>query len=140
MAITRWDPFRDIVALQNRMNSVFEDYNRREAQADFACRSQQNAAAAEEALEEVAKATGAGEGVEDGARDRLRRVGDEAFPIAGFAAAFGQAAWRTRRRDCRAQAAAFTDIANAPGLALASRTPAGGLALADQFAVAASER
>jgi HSP20 family protein len=28
MAITRWDPFRDIVALQNRMNSVFQDYTR----------------------------------------------------------------------------------------------------------------
>jgi HSP20 family protein len=34
MAITRWDPFRDILTLQNRMNSVFEDYNRREGQAD----------------------------------------------------------------------------------------------------------
>jgi HSP20 family protein len=34
MAITRWDPFRDILTLQNRMNSVFEDFNRREAQAD----------------------------------------------------------------------------------------------------------
>ncbi len=28
MAITRWDPFRDIALLQNRMNSVFQDYNR----------------------------------------------------------------------------------------------------------------
>ncbi|HEY0786262.1 MAG TPA: Hsp20/alpha crystallin family protein, partial [Acidobacteriaceae bacterium] len=30
MAITRWDPFRDIVALQNRMNTVFQDYTRGE--------------------------------------------------------------------------------------------------------------
>jgi HSP20 family protein len=28
MAINRWDAFRDIVALQNRMNSVFQDYTR----------------------------------------------------------------------------------------------------------------
>ena len=28
MAITRWDPFRDVLALQNRMNSLFQDYNR----------------------------------------------------------------------------------------------------------------
>ena len=28
MAITRWDPFRDVLALQNRLNSVFQDYNR----------------------------------------------------------------------------------------------------------------
>ena len=26
MAITRWDPFRDVVALQNRMNSLFRDF------------------------------------------------------------------------------------------------------------------
>lgn len=26
MAITRWDPFRDVVALQNRVNSLFRDY------------------------------------------------------------------------------------------------------------------
>jgi HSP20 family protein len=25
MAITRWDPFRDVVALQNRVNSLFRD-------------------------------------------------------------------------------------------------------------------
>jgi HSP20 family protein len=25
MAITRWDPFREVVALQNRMNSLFRD-------------------------------------------------------------------------------------------------------------------
>ncbi len=34
MAITRWDPFRDILTLQNRMNSVFQDYTRREGEAD----------------------------------------------------------------------------------------------------------
>jgi HSP20 family protein len=28
MAITRWDPFRDVVALQNRMNSLFQDFSR----------------------------------------------------------------------------------------------------------------
>jgi len=28
MAITRWDPFRDVVALQNRMNSLFQDFAR----------------------------------------------------------------------------------------------------------------
>ncbi len=28
MAITRWDPFRDVLALQNRMNSIFQEYNR----------------------------------------------------------------------------------------------------------------
>jgi HSP20 family protein len=27
MAITRWDPFRDVVALQNRMNSLFREFN-----------------------------------------------------------------------------------------------------------------
>src|SRR5208283_578113 len=27
MAINRWDPFRDVVALQNRVNSLFRDYN-----------------------------------------------------------------------------------------------------------------
>ena len=27
MAITRWDPFRDVIALQNRVNSIFRDYN-----------------------------------------------------------------------------------------------------------------
>ena len=26
MAITRWDPFRDVLALQNRVNSLFRDY------------------------------------------------------------------------------------------------------------------
>jgi HSP20 family protein len=28
MAITRWDPFREVVTLQNRLNSLFPDYNR----------------------------------------------------------------------------------------------------------------
>jgi HSP20 family protein len=28
MAITRFDPFRDVLALQNRMNSIFQEYNR----------------------------------------------------------------------------------------------------------------
>lgn len=27
MAITRWDPFREVVALQNRMNSLFREMN-----------------------------------------------------------------------------------------------------------------
>src|SRR5262249_9371355 len=27
MAITRWDPFREVVALQNRMNSLFHEFN-----------------------------------------------------------------------------------------------------------------
>jgi len=27
MAITRWDPFRDVVALQNRVNSLLRDFN-----------------------------------------------------------------------------------------------------------------
>jgi HSP20 family protein len=28
MPITRWDPFRDVLAMQNRLNSLFQDYNR----------------------------------------------------------------------------------------------------------------
>ena len=28
MAITRWDPFREVVSLQNRMNALFRDFNR----------------------------------------------------------------------------------------------------------------
>jgi HSP20 family protein len=28
MAITRWDPFRDVIALQNRMNALFQDATR----------------------------------------------------------------------------------------------------------------
>jgi HSP20 family protein len=31
MAITRWDPFREVVSLQNRMNSLFHDMNEGEA-------------------------------------------------------------------------------------------------------------
>jgi HSP20 family protein len=27
MAITRWDPFREVVALQSRVNSLFRDFN-----------------------------------------------------------------------------------------------------------------
>ncbi|HEX3984978.1 MAG TPA: Hsp20/alpha crystallin family protein [Acidobacteriaceae bacterium] len=34
MAITRWDPFRDVLALQNRMNSLFQDYNRAQGESD----------------------------------------------------------------------------------------------------------
>jgi HSP20 family protein len=34
MAITRWDPFRDVVALQNRMNSLFQDFNRAQNEND----------------------------------------------------------------------------------------------------------
>ena len=33
MAITRWDPFRDVLALQNRMNSLFQEYGRGEGDA-----------------------------------------------------------------------------------------------------------
>ena len=31
MAITRWDPFREVVALQNRMNHLFRDLNAEES-------------------------------------------------------------------------------------------------------------
>jgi HSP20 family protein len=34
MAITRWDPFRDVLALQNRMNSLFQDFNRGQGETD----------------------------------------------------------------------------------------------------------
>ena len=34
MAITRWDPFRDVLALQNRMNSLFQEYNRTQGEGD----------------------------------------------------------------------------------------------------------
>ncbi len=34
MAITRWDPFRDVLALQNRMNSLFQDFNRNQSEGD----------------------------------------------------------------------------------------------------------
>jgi HSP20 family protein len=27
MAITRWEPYRDLLALQNRMNSIFQDFS-----------------------------------------------------------------------------------------------------------------
>ena len=35
MAITRWDPFRDVLALQNRMNSIFQEYNRNRNDGDL---------------------------------------------------------------------------------------------------------
>ena len=28
MAITRWETYRDVLALQNRMNSLFQDFSR----------------------------------------------------------------------------------------------------------------
>ena len=28
MAINRWDPFREVASLQNRMNSLFQDFSR----------------------------------------------------------------------------------------------------------------
>jgi HSP20 family protein len=31
MAITRWDPFREVVSLQNRVNSLFRDLNSEES-------------------------------------------------------------------------------------------------------------
>src|SRR5579862_723571 len=31
MAITRWDPFREVAALQNRVNSLFRDFNEGES-------------------------------------------------------------------------------------------------------------
>ena len=34
MAITRWDPFRNVLALQNRMNSLFQDFNRGQGEGD----------------------------------------------------------------------------------------------------------
>lgn len=34
MAITRWDPFRDVLTLQNRLNSMFQDYNRGQESGD----------------------------------------------------------------------------------------------------------
>ena len=34
MAITRWDPFRDVLALQNRMNSLFQDFTRGQGEGD----------------------------------------------------------------------------------------------------------
>jgi HSP20 family protein len=32
MAITRWDPFRDVFALQNRMNSLFQEFGREQGE------------------------------------------------------------------------------------------------------------
>ena len=34
MAITRWDPFRDVLTLQNRMNSLFQEFNRSQGEGD----------------------------------------------------------------------------------------------------------
>jgi HSP20 family protein len=34
MAITRWDPFRDALTLQNRLNSLFQDFNRGQGEND----------------------------------------------------------------------------------------------------------
>ncbi|MBW4045997.1 Hsp20/alpha crystallin family protein [Acidipila rosea] len=34
MTITRWDPFRDVIALQNRMNSLFQDYTRGQGETE----------------------------------------------------------------------------------------------------------
>jgi HSP20 family protein len=34
MAITRWDPFRDVFTLQNRMNSLFQEFNRSQGEGD----------------------------------------------------------------------------------------------------------
>ena len=34
MAITRWDPFRDVLVLQNRMNSIFQDFTRGQNDTD----------------------------------------------------------------------------------------------------------
>lgn len=33
MAITRWDPLRDVLSMQNRLNSLFQEYNRGEGDA-----------------------------------------------------------------------------------------------------------
>jgi HSP20 family protein len=34
MAIVRWDPFREVVSLQNRLNSLFQDYGRGQGDSD----------------------------------------------------------------------------------------------------------
>jgi HSP20 family protein len=34
MAIIRWDPFRDVLALQNRLNSFFDDFTRGQGEQD----------------------------------------------------------------------------------------------------------
>jgi HSP20 family protein len=35
MAITRWDPFREMTTLQNRLNSIFQDFNRGNAENEL---------------------------------------------------------------------------------------------------------
>ncbi|MBV8672329.1 MAG: Hsp20/alpha crystallin family protein [Acidobacteriaceae bacterium] len=35
MAITRWDPFRDVMTLQNRLNTIFQDFNRGQGENDY---------------------------------------------------------------------------------------------------------
>jgi len=35
MAITRWDPFRDVLTLQNRLNTLFQDYGRGAGENDY---------------------------------------------------------------------------------------------------------
>ena len=34
MAITRWDPYREVLTLQNRLNSLFQDYGRGHGEND----------------------------------------------------------------------------------------------------------
>ncbi len=34
MAITRFDPWRDVLSLQNRMNSLFQDFSRNQGDND----------------------------------------------------------------------------------------------------------
>ena len=34
MALTRWEPYRDLLALQNRMNSIFQDFSRGNSTGD----------------------------------------------------------------------------------------------------------
>jgi HSP20 family protein len=34
MAITRWDPYREVLTLQNRLNSLFQDYDRGHGEND----------------------------------------------------------------------------------------------------------
>src|SRR6185437_14224724 len=34
MAIVRWDPFREVVSLQSRLNSLFQDYGRGESDGE----------------------------------------------------------------------------------------------------------
>ena len=35
MLITRWDPFRELASLQNRVNGLFQDFNRGQAQDEL---------------------------------------------------------------------------------------------------------